>query len=199
MAKKIGAIVSLSIIGILIIATIIMANVDVNYKVRCEDPDAIYVMYNYTSSSNNGEVLYSNDERYNEIVDYINNASTESSLTALFNGTLFDKPTVVTDSSTGVSIPSTSNFYVVYRYNNPQVLMNGNSAYKGEDGNNYMYKELWFSVGQTNGSTELRVYIMPYYNSNGGVTTTDTYSKYYLLTADFTDLYNYLVDNNFNN
>ena len=38
MAKKIGAIVSLSIIGVLILATIIMANVNVNYSIKCEKP-----------------------------------------------------------------------------------------------------------------------------------------------------------------
>ena len=43
MAKKIGAIVSLSIIGILILATIIMANVNVDYSIDCAAPTQVWI------------------------------------------------------------------------------------------------------------------------------------------------------------
>ena len=49
MAKKIGAIVSLIIIGIVIIAAIVMVNVDVNYRIECVKPDIIWVQ---TSDNN---------------------------------------------------------------------------------------------------------------------------------------------------
>ena len=118
MAKRITAIVSLSIIAILIIATIIMANVDVNHKINCNNPDYIYVKY----SSNN--LREADEEIYDGILDRINQASTESSLTALFSGTLNDKPTIVTNSTTSAtSVPSTSDFQVSFVYDNPQKLM----------------------------------------------------------------------------
>ena len=61
MAKKVGAIVSLSIIGVLIIATIILANLKVDYSIQCNKPDSIWV---------NGSVA--NETEMNEIINYIN-------------------------------------------------------------------------------------------------------------------------------
>lgn len=192
-AKKITAIVSLSIIGILILATIIMANVDVNHAINCNNPDKIYIQY----SSNPYVKAY--DEDYDEIVKLINNASKESSLTALFNGTLNDTPVVVHSNTSGNNIPSTSNFYVNFEYNNPQKLMNGNKAYKDENGKDYYYRNLIFSISSTDDVAEVKVYVVPYYNTNGDVNTSDvSYTKYYKVTANYIDLYNYLVDNNYN-
>ncbi len=193
MAKKITAIVSLSIIGILIIATIIMANVDVNHKINCNNPDSIYVQY-----SSNG-IREVEDDVYNGILERINNASKETSLTALFGGTLSDKPEIVTNSTTSATtVPSTSDFYVSFVYNNPQKLMNGNSEYKDSDGKSVYYKELIFSVDDTDEMQEVRVYIIPYYNADGGYNTNNSYYRYYLLNANFADLYNYLIDNELN-
>ena len=193
MAKRITAIVSLSIIGILIIATIIMANVDVNHKINCNNPDSIYVQY-----SSNG-IREVDDEIYDGILERINNASKESSLTALFSGTLSEKPAIVTNSTTSATtVPSTSDFYVSFVYNNPQKLMDGNNEYKDADGNSLYYKELIFSVNSTDDMQEVRVYIIPYYNADGDFNTNNSYYRYYLLNANFADLFNYLVDNNFN-
>lgn len=193
MVKRITAIVSLSIIGILIIATIIMANVDVNHKINCNNPDSIYVQY-----SSNG-IREVDDEIYDGILERINNASKESSLTALFSGTLSEKPAIVTNSTTSATtVPSTSDFYVSFVYNNPQKLMDGNNEYKDADGNSVYYKELIFSVNSTDDMQEVRVYIIPYYNADGDFNTNNSYYRYYLLNANFADLFNYLVDNNFN-
>ena len=131
MQKRIWAIVSLSIIGILIIATIIMANVDVNYKINCANPDIMWVQH-----ASGNQVRVEGDE-YDEILKYISNASKESSLTALFGGRINDTATVTSNGSTATSIPSTTNYYVIFEYNNPQKLMVGNDSYKDGDGNEY--------------------------------------------------------------
>ncbi len=192
-AKKITAIVSLAIIGVLILATIIMANVDVNQAINCANPNTIYIQY----GSNSSRKLEDND--YDKVLELIKSASSESSLTALFNGTLNDKPVIVTNSTNGTSIPSTSKFYVNFSYSEPQKLMNGNKSYKDDSGNEYYYKNLIFSVSDTNDITEVKVYVVPYYNTNGEANTTDSsYTKYYKVTADYTDLYNYLVEQNYN-
>ena len=178
MAKRITAIVSLSIIGILIIATIIMANVDVNHKINCNNPDSIYVQY-----SSNG-IREVDDEIYDGILERINNASKESSLTALFSGTLSEKPAIVTNSTTSATtVPSTSDFYVSFVYNNPQKLMDGNNEYKDADGNSVYYKELIFSVNSTDDMQEVRVYIIPYYNADRDFNTNNSDYRYYLLNA----------------
>lgn len=190
MQKRIWAIVSLSIIGILIIATIIMANVDVNYKINCANPDIMWVQH-----ASGNQVRVEGDE-YDEILKYINNASKESSLTALFGGRINDTATVTSNGSTAASIPSTTNYYVIFEYNNPQKLMVGNDSYKDGDGNEYYYRELVFTVNPSEESGQIRVYIKPFYNSNGDAEIIETYTRYYTVTADFSGLYNYLQDSN---
>lgn len=190
MQKRIWAIVSLSIIGILIIATIIMANVDVNYKINCANPDIMWVQH-----ASGNQVRVEGDE-YDEILNYINNASKESSLTALFGGRINDTATVTSNGSTATSIPSTTNYYVIFEYNNPQKLMVGNDSYKDGDGNEYYYRELVFIVNPSEESGQVRVYIKPFYNSNGDAEIIETYTRYYTVTADFSGLYNYLQDSN---
>ncbi len=190
MQKRIWAIVSLSIIGILIIVTIIMANVDVNYKINCANPDIMWVQH-----ASGNQVRVEGDE-YDEILKYINNASKESSLTALFGGRINDTATVTSNGSTATSIPSTTNYYVIFEYNNPQKLMVGNDSYKDGDGNEYYYRELVFTVNPSEESGQVRVYIKPFYNSNGDAEIIETYTRYYTVTADFSGLYNYLQDSN---
>ena len=194
MSKKIGAIVSLVIIGLLIIATIVMANVSVNYSINCNKPDKIYVQY-----SSQSRELVNNEEQFNKILDFINNASKEKSLTALFNGNLNKKPELVTNSSTnGSAIPTTTGFYVSFVYNNPQTLMDGKKEHKDSEGNTYKFRELVFTVTNTNDNAVVRVYVKPFYDNNGQPTQVDTYTRSYNLTADFKGLYDYLVEKDFN-
>lgn len=190
MQKKIWAIVSLSIIGVLIIATIIMANVKVNYQIVCNNPDIMWVQYN------NGTQRRVEGDEYNQILNYINNASKESSLTALFGGRINDTATITTNGGSGSSIPSSSNYYIYFEYTSPQKLMAGKKAYKDGDGKEYYYRELVFSVNPNETDNQVKVYIKPYYNSNGDIEIIDTYTKYYLVTADFSDLYTYLKNSN---
>ena len=126
MAKKIGAIVSLSIIGILIILTIVMANVKVNHRVYCEKPQNVWV---YTE----GIEVGANEEQASKIVEYINEASKENCLSALFSGNLDATADVVTES--GIVSISSDKYYVRYHYSSEQVLTEGKSEYKDGDGN----------------------------------------------------------------
>ena len=175
MAKKIGAIASLSIIGVLIIATIIMANIRVDYSINCSTPDKIYV----------NNVLVDTTEQSNKIVELINNASKENYLSALFNGNLGKAASV--SSVTGTkTVPSTSNFYVEYVYNNPQTLMVGKDKYEDNQGNSYTYERLFFTVNSTEGEAKVNVYVI------ADSDAPSTYTHYYELEANFYDLYNYL-------
>lgn len=180
MAKKIGAIVSLSIIGILILATIIMANVDVKYNIKCATPTSVWVNYNSNDSSKERQV--SDAET---VVNYINNASKEKSLTALFNGTLNKKAKLVAESKNGKKLPSNSSFYVRYRYENAQKVQDNN-------GNEVVYDDLVFTVTDTDDIQLVKVYVIP---DSANATT---YTYYYELEADFSSLYDYLVESGYN-
>lgn len=172
MAKKIGAIVSLSIIGILIIATIVMANVSVNYGVVCTSPNSVYVQYEKEATRN-----ASTDKDI--IVNYISNASKEKTLTAFFNGSL-NKAASLT-KQTGRLKGSDSNFYVYYHYDEKQTL-------KNNDGETVYYDELVFEISESI-DEEFKVYVI----TTSGVNS--TYSYYYTVDADYTNLYNFLEVN----
>ena len=185
MAKKIGAIVSLSIIGILILATIIMANVSINYNINCAQPTNVFVSYGTN-------VARDAQDSSDEIVNYINNASKEKCLTALFNGNLGKKAEVKVASSVGKTIPSNSGFTVRYRYSTSQNLMEGNKKYKDTNGNVVLYDDLVFQVKDLEGSNVVNVYVVQdSENSN-------VYTYYYELEADFESLYDFLVEKGFN-
>ena len=186
MAKRITAIVSLSIIGILIIATIIMANINVKYNVKCGSPNQIIVSYN----SVEGRKV--KDENVKSIENLISNASKEKSLTALFNGTLNKEAKVVYASSVGKTLTSNDGFYVRYRYENPQELKQGDKAYKDSKGEKVYYEDLVFEVDEDAGLTQVKVYVIP------DSQKPNTYTHYYELEANFDKLYDYLVDNDYN-
>ena len=174
MAKKICAIVSLSIIGVLIITTIIMANININYGINFKAPVYVYV--------NNTEVSLTEQ---NKIVEYINGASNENCLNALFTGKLNNQAKVVNTGSKKLS--TTKGYSVEFYYDEPQILMESNKKYTDENGKSYTYERLIFEITENNGEAEYKVYVIP--NSE----ERNVYSHYYILNADFTDLYNYLV------
>lgn len=193
MAKKVGAIVSLSIIGVLIVLTIIFANVKYDYSIKCNAPDFILV-----ESSSTSAAVVDKDGSYNgikstEIEKLINNASKEVFISAMFNGNLGKKANIVTESTVGKSLPTAEGYYVTYRYTKPQILKDGKKDYKDDQGT-YKYRELVFSVTKTDGEATVKVYVKPYYDADGEISYENKYTKYYELSADFTELYNYLAD-----
>ena len=178
MAKKIGAIVSLSIIGILIIATIIMANVNIDYSINCATPVSVWVQ-----KGNDEERL---SKSSNEIVEFINSASKEKSLTALFNGNLGKKANIV---AYGGNLSSTNGFYVRYSYDgNKQKLMIGKDEYKDINNQVVYYEELVFTVNDLEGSNVFNVYVIP------SATNPNAYTHYYELEADFGGLFDFLSE-----
>jgi len=170
MAKKVGAIVSLSIIAILIITTIILANLKVDYSVECNKPDSIWV---------NGSVA--NETEMNEIVNYINDASKTTRLSALFNGEWNKEVSLMTEN--GTIYYNDDNYYVRYHYTTQQELKVNNET------KNATYAELVFTVSKIDEKAEYKVYVIP------DATKSSTYSHYYTIEEDFGTLYKYLENN----
>ena len=170
MAKKVGAIVSLSIIGLLILATIILANLKVDYSVECNKPDSIWV--NGSSAS---------ETEMNEIVNYINNASKETRLVTLFNGEWNKKISLMTEN--GTIYYDNDKYYVRYHYSTQQELK------VNKETRNETYAELVFTVSKIDENVECKVYVIP------DASKSSTYSHYYTIEANFSTLYKYLENN----
>lgn len=176
MAKKIGAIISLSLIGVLIIATIVMANIKLDYSINCNSPIHVYVNSSDTTT-----------EEQTKIVNLINEASKHNSLNALFNGSITKQATI--EQTGNKSLPTLSGYAVEYFYNQPQDLMLGNKKYTDKDGKTYTYERLIFDVTEQTGEAEYKVYVIP------SAEDRNTYSHIYTVSADFTELYNFLSNN----
>lgn len=179
MAKKIGAILSLVIIGIVIVAAIVMVNIDIDYSVKCIKPDKVWVQ----TSDNQ---YLANDEQKDKIVTLINEASKQNSLTALFNGEIGKKAELITSKAT-ISAPT--NFYVRYKYATKQDLIVDGKEFKNVDGKTETYEELVFVVNNVEGETQTKVYVIP---ESDQINTT---SYYFNLDADFEELFKYLSEN----
>ena len=178
MAKKIGAILSLVIIGIVIVAAIVMVNIDMDYSVKCIKPDKVWVQ----TSDNQ---YLANDGQKDKIVAFISEASKQNSLTALFNGELGKKAELVTSKAT---ISNPTNFYVRYKYTTKQELIVDGKKYKDADGKTETYEELVFVVNNVEGETQTKVYVIP---ESDQINTT---SYYFNLDANFEDLFDYLIE-----
>ena len=182
MAKRIGAIVSLVLIAILIISTVIMANTSVNYSVQCNTPDDIYVSLGSNSSQP------ATDKQKEEILAYINNASQEKVLTALFSGNLGKHAELTSKKSTLSTV--SNNFYIRYTYNQEQKLQLNGQEYKDESNKSVVFEDLIFVLEDVEDATELKVYVIPNDDNNM------RYTYYYTVEGDFAELYSYL-DKNF--
>lgn len=179
MAKRIGAIVSLCLIGVLVVATIVLANMKVNNNIKYNKPSEVSVIYKGQTES-----TIRNAEHANKVVKLMQKATEESFLTALFNKTLDEKAELKHYKSTAQEIAKNNNgFYVIFTYDVPQKY-----TYNGTE---YYYIDLVFTVNETDGEQLTKVYI-----SEDG---TLSYSKYYELNVDYSEVFNYLTAKGYQN
>lgn len=187
MFKKVAAIVSLSIIGILIIATIVLACNTVKYGVPCSKPTSVYVQY-----KDNTSLKIENEDHLNKVYDLISSTSKEKAISALFNGNLNKKAEIVSATSTGKTLPAASSYFVRFVYSEAQELKYGNKQFKDKDGKTYTYEELVFTINDVDGETETIVYVIPKSSEP------NVYSHYYLVDADYSPVFTFLSQHNYN-
>lgn len=177
MAKKIGAIVSLVLVILVITATIILGAVKIDHNIECKNPDEIWVSYNNKTH----QKVQSEDA--DEIVKLINDATKENLLTALINSTVKNDPELLQYKTTSSSIPSNSNYYLIYSYENKQKVV-----YKDTD---VYYSDLVFTIADTDGKQEVKVYV----SEDGSM----KYRYYYIIDVDYSEVFNFLEEKNYNN
>ncbi len=159
-----------------------MANVSVNYSIECAKPDHVYVVYGAGAQTDA-------QGHADDIVKFISNASKEKALTALFNGNLNKHATLHVKGASSTIPSNSSNFYVRYFYENPQKLKEDKEVYKDSNDKEVEFKELVFEVKEAEGSNLVNVYVVQ------DSMSVNTYSYYYELEADFTELFDYLTEN----
>ncbi len=206
--KRVLAGISLFIVAVVVIATIVMANIDVKYNINCATPNSILIRTSkeyYDRQGGDGYMSSDPDSAQSaKIVDLINNASKRSVLTNLFERNVKKQATIsqvstASSSTRTLTTPSGLNYeyFVIYRYREPQLLKLGKNNYLNADGEVYYYRDLCFGVKTTDGEAEVNVYVVPYYTTGSNPTNNyeSKYHYYYNLNADWGDLISYLQQN----
>ena len=157
--KKIFARIMLTIIVLLVTATIVLAVVPKQYY------DAVYDSADgtvnnltvYHKGKNN--TYFSDTEEYGKIIDLYKKSSKENLLLSLFEGTLGAKPTIESYSTT-LTLNNSENTYVAFNFNGTQTLKFKGETYKNKSGNSVTFNAIVVSVGNdSNNLATVNVYI----------------------------------------
>lgn len=183
--KKILSIIALSFIGLLAIATIVLAIVPSSFDKGIIPSNPITVTV-YTTDN---DTLFAQDnDRYNELIDLVDNSFKESTLSALFQGAYgFENEVQTSVSSTTISSVKTN--YAIqldYGTTNDYTLKINNKEYTYGANNNKTVKfdSVLFAVNDTNNLSSVTVYLLNDGSATGSVT----------VQAKQTKLYDYLTN-----
>ena len=176
--KKVITILSLSLIGALILATIIMACVPVCNNPNFATPDGITI---YSSKLPVKSRDYEKeDEAFQEIMARLKKAPKQQALSALFNGTISQDVDLVKLSSTEhyTSITNSDDavvkFKITYTSANKQTL-----KYEGKE---FSYDSMLYIINQDAGRVQTTVYLLASGEANYAL-------NYY---GNFDEVFNYV-------
>ena len=173
-AKKVGLIVTVSVVCALIIATLVMTFVPHSFLMDINDPDMITVYYSSKSGTFNES---DNKDIYNKLLDKFNASFEQSVLSALFNGDLSTEATLKSSSTT---LSLSSGNYLKFTYLTSQTFTYNKNEYK--------YKHIIFKLASSEDEFEsTTAYIILENESN------ENYSRYqYTIQANYATLLDYL-------
>lgn len=175
--KKIGAIISLSLIAALIITTITLALIPFNYMMNISTPDIISVYKDGIKTTYLKDV---ESDEFDEIYDLLTKGFKVSVMSTIFNGNL-KKSDLVIGQTRSVSLNSGTK--VMFEYNTPQILKDGNENYNNGE---VSYEYLVFEVAEIDDLILQKCYI-----ANTDVTSNYvSYKNYYETLCNFSELYN---------
>lgn len=190
MAKRITAIVSLSIIGILILTTLILSCINIDYKIEYNKPNNIFVQYG-------SQLQQVKDQDSSQISKLIDDASKKNLLSQMFSGQLNQKQSLMTDSTNGITLKNPTKFYVSFIYNEPQILKLNGKDYK-ENGEKCYYTRLVFEVNDVDSFDDVTVFVTPDKDADGDPMSSTKYTRRYIYKANFKPLYDFLIGHNYN-
>lgn len=180
--KKVFTIVSLSIIGALILATIIMACIPVGSNPKFGDPYAITVYSNkYESgiSKKDYDKQGETSAEYTNLLKKLKQAPSQKALVALFNGTIsqnvkVNKLDATTTPSKSNNETTTAKFEL--KYGEEQTV-------KFDSATSVTYNSMLYEITQDAGRVQTTVYLL---NTSGRAGYTLTYY------GNFDGLFNYI-------
>lgn len=177
--KKILTIVALSLVGLLVVTTIVLGFIPSNFA-QVSVTEAVSLTYHNGSAH---QIYYKGeDEEFDDLVELFEEQSKQSVLKSLFTGAYSNDADVVNET-TSMTSKLTSGQWLVYRFDNAQTLYIDGEKYEddtlGEE-NTVEYKKLALSVTETDGLQLVTMYI---FDSKDATVSTHTVKVYADLTA----------------
>lgn len=177
--KKILTIVALSLVGLLIVTTIVLGFIPSNFE-QVSVSEAVSVTYHKGPAH---QVYYKNTdtEVFEDLVELFEEQSKQSVLKSLFTGA-YSNEASVKNEATSMTTKLTSGKWLVYRFDNAQTLyINGEKHEdKTQTDPTVTFKKLAMSVIETDGLQQVTMYI---FDTPNATTSTHTITVYADLTA----------------
>ena len=189
--KKTLTIVALSLIGLIIIATIVLGFVNTNFAQINIDNATSVTLYKdgkaNTYYKNDDGVATNTAQQYKEIADLYNKESKVSILTALFTGAYSTKADIVNENTT-ISNKISSEYWLVFEFDEEQTLKLNGKEYidsTSTSSDPVTFTKVVLQVTNTQGMQLVTAYIC---ESSSASQATYTMSIY----ANQTTLYEYI-------
>lgn len=183
--KKILTIVALSLVGLLVVTTIVLGFIPSNFA-QVSINEAVSVTYHNGSAS---QIYYKNTDAdtFNDLVELFDEQSKQSVLKSLFTGAYSNDPEVINET-TSMSTKLTNGKWLVYRFDNAQTLYINGKEYEDKTQSTtttVTFKKLALSVTETDGMELVTMYIFD-------TETTSTATHTVKIYADLTATLNYI-------
>ena len=143
--KKIITIVALTLVVLLVTATIVLAVVPKQYY------DAVYRSTSATAdyigvySGGKGNTYDKNSDQYAKVVELYKKSTKENLLLSIFEGSSKFKTSIESYTS-NVYLNNSENTYVAFKFNEMQTLKYNDAAYKNTSGNEVQFDVILVSV-----------------------------------------------------
>ena len=143
--KKLLTIIALCIVGVLVATTVTMGFVNTNFE-QINVNDAVSVTVYKDNATN---IYYKTDgEVYNELTNLYNAMSKQSVLVSLFTGA-YSVDASVTNEALTISNKLSTGYWIVYKFNEEQVLYLDGEEYQDETQTNPQVTFTKFAVSVT--------------------------------------------------
>lgn len=183
--KKILTIVALSLVGLLVVTTIVLGFIPSNFAQVSVDNShkaEVYVNNKYKTYYD-----YENSDVMDKLKDLFDEQSKQSVLKSLFTGAYSNDPEVINET-TNMSTKLTSGNWIIYYFEEAQILYINGKEYEDKTQSTtttVTFEKLALSVTETDGMELVTMYIFDTDNN----TATHTLKVY----ADLTDTLSYVM------
>jgi|GEM_PF-5031628 len=187
--KKVITIVSLSLVGILILTTIILSCITVGAKINYGSPEQLVIYHNDLKTSM-GVSKVNKDDKADEVIKTLTDATKQKYLPALFNKTLDNVSVETNESRAYISRNNTSDSKVVFefKYGDEEQTIK-------VDGESISFYSLIFEIEESQEKSTIKIYAISENVSSDSVAyfstikVTGEFAETYLMIKGFVDEY----------